>query len=43
MAARTFLPALADTGGTYVFVEGPLAFDTRPDSGGDLVSIATAG
>jgi NAD(P)-dependent dehydrogenase (short-subunit alcohol dehydrogenase family) len=40
--ARTFLPVLRDSGGTYVFVQGPLAFELYPGLGGDLVSIATA-
>ena len=40
--ARTFLPVLSDSGGTYVFVQGPLAFELYPGLGGDLVSIATA-
>jgi NAD(P)-dependent dehydrogenase (short-subunit alcohol dehydrogenase family) len=40
--ARTFLPILRDSGGTYVFVQGPLAFELYPGYGGDLVSIATA-
>lgn len=38
--ARTFLPGLRERGGTYVFVNGPLAFEVWPGSG--LVSIATA-
>ncbi|MGH2703481.1 MAG: SDR family oxidoreductase [Actinomycetota bacterium] len=42
MVARTFLPALKDSGGTYVFVQGPLAFEPAPAFGTDLVSIATA-
>jgi NAD(P)-dependent dehydrogenase (short-subunit alcohol dehydrogenase family) len=40
--ARTFLPILRDSGGTYVFLQGPLAFELYPGYGGDLVSIATA-
>jgi NAD(P)-dependent dehydrogenase (short-subunit alcohol dehydrogenase family) len=40
--ARTFLPPLTDSGGTYVFLQGPLAFELYPGLGGDLVSIATA-
>jgi NAD(P)-dependent dehydrogenase (short-subunit alcohol dehydrogenase family) len=40
--ARTFLPVLRDSGGTYVFLQGPLAFELYPGYGGDLVSIATA-
>jgi NAD(P)-dependent dehydrogenase (short-subunit alcohol dehydrogenase family) len=42
MVARTFLPVLRDAGGTYVFLQGPLAFELYPGYGGDLVSIATA-
>jgi NAD(P)-dependent dehydrogenase (short-subunit alcohol dehydrogenase family) len=40
--ARTFLPLLRDSGGTYVLLQGPLAFELYPGYGGDLVSIATA-
>jgi NAD(P)-dependent dehydrogenase (short-subunit alcohol dehydrogenase family) len=40
--ARTFLPVLRDSGGTYVFLQGPLAFELYPGYGGDLASIATA-
>jgi NAD(P)-dependent dehydrogenase (short-subunit alcohol dehydrogenase family) len=40
--ARTFLPVLRDSGGTYVLLQGPLAFELYPGLGGDLVSIATA-
>jgi NAD(P)-dependent dehydrogenase (short-subunit alcohol dehydrogenase family) len=40
--ARTFLPVLGDSGGTYVLLQGPLAFELYPGYGGDLVSIATA-
>jgi NAD(P)-dependent dehydrogenase (short-subunit alcohol dehydrogenase family) len=40
--ARTFLPVLRDSGGTYVLLQGPLAFELYPGYGGDLVSIATA-
>jgi NAD(P)-dependent dehydrogenase (short-subunit alcohol dehydrogenase family) len=40
--ARTFLPGLSDSGGTYLFLQGPLAFELYPGYGGDLVSIATA-
>jgi NAD(P)-dependent dehydrogenase (short-subunit alcohol dehydrogenase family) len=40
--ARTFLPVLRDSGGTYVFLQGPLAFELYPGYAGDLVSIATA-
>jgi NAD(P)-dependent dehydrogenase (short-subunit alcohol dehydrogenase family) len=42
VVARTFLPVLRDSGGTYVFLQGPLAFELYPGYGGDLVSIATA-
>ena len=38
--ARTFLPGLKERGGTYIFVNGPLAFEVWPGSG--LVSTATA-
>lgn len=40
--ARAFLPDLQRFGGTYVLVNGPLAFDVWPGSGSSLVSIATA-
>ncbi|GAA2589044.1 hypothetical protein GCM10010411_22430 [Actinomadura fulvescens] len=40
--ARTFLPAIAESGGTYLFLQGPLAFDIYPGLGTDLISIATA-
>jgi NAD(P)-dependent dehydrogenase (short-subunit alcohol dehydrogenase family) len=40
--ARTFLPPLSDSGGTYVFLQGPLAFELRPQLGAHPVSIATA-
>lgn len=40
--ARTFLPELKTSGGTYIFINGPLAFEVWPGSKGDLVSIATA-
>lgn len=43
MVARTFLPILEDSRGTYVFLQGPLAFEPWENSGADLVSIATAG
>lgn len=42
MVARTFLPALKDSGGTYVLVQGPLAFELHPEFSADLISIATA-
>jgi NAD(P)-dependent dehydrogenase (short-subunit alcohol dehydrogenase family) len=38
---RALLPSLKASGGTYVFVNGPLAFNLWPGSA--LVSIATAG
>ncbi|HEX6537023.1 MAG TPA: SDR family oxidoreductase [Gemmatimonadaceae bacterium] len=40
VVARTFLPALAASGGSYTLINGPSAFGTWPGSG--LVSIATA-
>jgi NAD(P)-dependent dehydrogenase (short-subunit alcohol dehydrogenase family) len=40
MVARTFLPGLRASGGIYVFVNGPLAFNPWPGSA--LVSVATA-
>jgi NAD(P)-dependent dehydrogenase (short-subunit alcohol dehydrogenase family) len=43
VVARTFLPTLKDSGGTYVLLQGPLAFELYPESGADLISIATAG
>ena len=43
MVARTFLPALKESAGTYVLLQGPLAFELYPESGADLISIATAG
>lgn len=42
MVARAFLPILKDSGGTYVFLQGPLAFELHPEFGTDLISIATA-
>ncbi len=42
MAARAFLPMLRDSGGTYVLLQGPLAFELHPEFGIDVVSIATA-
>lgn len=41
MVARTFLPDLSASGGTYVFVNGPLAFELWGPASA-LVSIATA-
>ena len=43
VVARTFLPALKESAGTYVLLQGPLAFELYPESGADLISIATAG
>ena len=41
VVARTFLPAVEAVGGSYVFINGPLAFDPLfPGTG--LVSVATA-
>ena len=40
--ARLLLPAFGESG-SYVFINGPLAFDVWPDSGSAFVSIATAG
>lgn len=39
-AAKALLPSLTEKSGTYVFVNGPLAFELWP--GSSLVSIATA-
>jgi len=41
VVARTFLPLFTSTPGTYLLINGPLAFAPAPGSG--LVSIATAG
>jgi NAD(P)-dependent dehydrogenase (short-subunit alcohol dehydrogenase family) len=41
--ARTFAPSLKDSGGTYVLIQGPLAFELNPELGTNLISIATAG
>lgn len=41
VVARTFLPVYKTNGGTFVFVNGPLALN--PWDGSGLVSIATAG
>lgn len=41
--ARTFLPRLRRPGSTYVFVNGPLAFEPWPGFAAGLVSTATAG
>lgn len=42
MVARAFLPSLKESGGTYVFLQGPLAFEVHPEFGTNLISIATA-
>ena len=43
MAARALIPAVRRGGGTYVFINGPLAIGPWKDSGAGLVSVATAG
>lgn len=43
VVARTFLNKFKDTGGAYVFINGPLALAPWEGSGAGLVSIATAG
>ena len=40
--ARAFLPSLRARGGAYVLLQGPLAFEPRPQLGAHLVSIGTA-
>ncbi|UWP82386.1 SDR family NAD(P)-dependent oxidoreductase [Dactylosporangium fulvum] len=40
--ARAFVPLIKESGGTYLFAQGPLAFDIYPHLGTDLISIATA-
>jgi NAD(P)-dependent dehydrogenase (short-subunit alcohol dehydrogenase family) len=40
--ARTFLPDLSDSGGAFVFLQGPLAFELYPGYDAHLISIATA-
>jgi NAD(P)-dependent dehydrogenase (short-subunit alcohol dehydrogenase family) len=42
MIARTFAPALKQSGGTYVLLQGPLAFELYPEFDAHLISIATA-
>ncbi len=42
MVARAFVPTLRESGGTYLFLQGPLAFELHPEFGTDLISIATA-
>lgn len=42
MVACAFAPALRGSGGTYLFLQGPLAFELNPEFGTDLISIATA-
>jgi NAD(P)-dependent dehydrogenase (short-subunit alcohol dehydrogenase family) len=41
VVARTFVPVVASSGGSYLFINGVLAFAPMPGSG--LVSVATAG
>lgn len=43
VVAKTFLPLLKLRGGTYIFINGPLALEPWEGSGAGLVSIATAG
>ncbi|MEX0719118.1 MAG: SDR family NAD(P)-dependent oxidoreductase [Balneolaceae bacterium] len=43
VVAQTFLKKFKDNGGTYIFINGPLALKPWEGSGADLVSIATAG
>ncbi len=43
VVARTFLRKFKEHGGTYVFINGPLALEPWEGSGAGLVSIATAG
>lgn len=43
VAARTFLGKFKEQGGTYVFINGPLALEPWEDSGTGLISVATAG
>jgi len=40
--ARTFLPVLRDSEGTYVLLQGPLAFELHPEFHAHLISVATA-
>jgi NAD(P)-dependent dehydrogenase (short-subunit alcohol dehydrogenase family) len=40
--ARTFLPDLSESGGAYVVLQGPLAFELHPEFDAHLISIATA-
>jgi NAD(P)-dependent dehydrogenase (short-subunit alcohol dehydrogenase family) len=42
VVARTFLPVLKNSGGTYLMVQGPLAFELYPEINAHLISIATA-
>ena len=42
VVARTFLPDLKERGGTYVFINGPLAFEPWKGSEAGLVSTVTA-
>lgn len=41
--ARALLPELEETGGSYVLINGPLAFDVWRGNGSAFMSIATAG
>jgi NAD(P)-dependent dehydrogenase (short-subunit alcohol dehydrogenase family) len=41
VVARTFVPVIASSGGSYLFINGVLAFTPMPGAG--LVSVATAG
>jgi NAD(P)-dependent dehydrogenase (short-subunit alcohol dehydrogenase family) len=43
VVARTFLKKFREHGGTYIFINGPLALEPWEGSGAGLVSIATAG
>jgi NAD(P)-dependent dehydrogenase (short-subunit alcohol dehydrogenase family) len=43
MVARTFAPTLREAGGTYLLLQGPLAFELHPEVHAHLISIATAG
>lgn len=43
LVARTFAPSLTESGGTYLLMQGPLAFELHPEVDAHLISIATAG
>lgn len=43
VAAKTFLRKFKEVGGTYIFINGPLALEPWEGSGAGLISIATAG